>query len=84
MMKREDLHNKYGQFSGLDNVFHEFDPINNPVINTNLAAKTTKKSTQSTRRSPSLPSLNLDNSKGLGLGKSVRGKWMSHRIQFIV
>jgi hypothetical protein len=36
MMDRKELKNKYGEFSGLDHVYHQFDPVNNPHINPDI------------------------------------------------
>ena len=86
-MDRKELFNKYGKFDGLDKVYKEFDPVNNPALNTNRTNANRKNTGLSqgnpaSRRAPSLPSLSANqNYKTLSSARSKRGLWMSHKFK---
>lgn len=83
-MDRKNLLHKYGKFRGLDKVYSEFDPVNNPVLNPSILLKHRAQKKSEQRRNPSLPSLgrNSKSSQGNTMSsiKSKRGLWMSQKL----
>lgn len=86
MVDRKELKTKYGEFSGLDSVYHEFDPVNNPSINpaileSKLQQTPLSRKSKISRRTPSLPSMRNSNLATLSSARSKRGLWMSQKFK---